>query len=130
MRFERDQKRLVGTCGSLPIADDHEVTRKLLMLIEGECEEFGPRNEPAQTVETQVGRQRTQSQFCDPLAIERGVRQLLQRKSPPTEQLSSNCDHADLPLPSSKEFRHYSNALFSNGFSGFLGRRMAGLGEE
>jgi hypothetical protein len=42
--------------------------------------QFGPRNEPAQTVETQVGRQRTQSQFCDPLAIERGVRQLLANK--------------------------------------------------
>ena len=42
MHFEPDQKRLVGTCGSLPIADDDEVTRKLLMLIEGECQETGP----------------------------------------------------------------------------------------
>jgi hypothetical protein len=42
MRFEPDQKRLVGKCGSLPVADDDEVTRKLLMLMEGECEEIGP----------------------------------------------------------------------------------------
>ena len=42
MRFEPDQNRLVGACGSLPIAENDEVARKLLMLMEGECEDIGP----------------------------------------------------------------------------------------
>ncbi|MEI8018385.1 MAG: helix-turn-helix domain-containing protein [Schlesneria sp.] len=40
--FDPKQNRLVGTSGSLPIADDDEVTRKLVMLMEGECQEVGP----------------------------------------------------------------------------------------
>lgn len=42
MHFDPEQKRLLGTCGSLPVADHDEVTRKLLMLMEGECQEVGP----------------------------------------------------------------------------------------
>jgi Transposase DDE domain len=39
-----------------------------------------PHEEPGQAIETQVSRKRIQSQPCDPLAIERGVRQLLADK--------------------------------------------------
>ena len=42
MHFDPKRRRLIGTSGSLPIADDDEVTRKLLMLMEGECQETGP----------------------------------------------------------------------------------------
>ncbi len=44
MHFDPKQDRLVGTTGSLPVAEDDEVTRKLLMLMEGECQEIGPLN--------------------------------------------------------------------------------------
>lgn len=42
MRFDAKANRLVGEHGSLPIAASDEVTRKLLMLMEGECQEIGP----------------------------------------------------------------------------------------
>jgi hypothetical protein len=42
MHFDPKQRRLIGPSGSLLIADDDEVTRKLLMLMEGECQEIGP----------------------------------------------------------------------------------------
>ena len=42
MHFDPRAKQLQGPQGSLPVADDDEVTRKLAMLIEGECEETGP----------------------------------------------------------------------------------------
>ena len=42
MQFDRDKQELVGTGGSLKIAEDDEVTHKLAMLIEGECEGLGP----------------------------------------------------------------------------------------
>lgn len=42
MHFDPQQNRLVGSSGSLPVADDDEVTRKLMMLMEGECQEVGP----------------------------------------------------------------------------------------
>jgi hypothetical protein len=42
MHFDPKRCQLVGTKGSLPITDDDEVTRKLLMLIEGECQDIGP----------------------------------------------------------------------------------------
>jgi hypothetical protein len=42
MHFDPKRCQLVGTNGSLPIADDDEVTRKLLMLMEGECQDIGP----------------------------------------------------------------------------------------
>lgn len=40
--FDFDQPSLVGTAGSLLVPDDDEITRKLAMLIEGECEGLGP----------------------------------------------------------------------------------------
>jgi hypothetical protein len=42
MHFDRKKNRLVGTNGSLSVAEDDEVTRKLVMLMEGECEDIGP----------------------------------------------------------------------------------------
>ncbi|HEX7379022.1 MAG TPA: helix-turn-helix domain containing protein [Pirellulales bacterium] len=42
MEFNSETKKLVGKCGSLPIADDDEVTKKLAMLIEGDIEGLGP----------------------------------------------------------------------------------------
>src|SRR4029453_11030368 len=43
LAFDRDQHRLVGPHGSLPILEEDDITRKLAMLIEGECDALGPR---------------------------------------------------------------------------------------
>jgi transposase len=42
MKFDRNTRRLVGARGSLPVAEADEVTRKLAMLLEGQCEGLGP----------------------------------------------------------------------------------------
>ena len=42
MQFDRDQQSLVGSKGSLSVRQDDEITCKLAMLIEGECEGLGP----------------------------------------------------------------------------------------
>jgi len=41
-QFDLKTQAIVGTGGSLPVPRDDEVTRKLTMLIEGECEGLGP----------------------------------------------------------------------------------------
>ena len=41
-QFNLKSHAIVGTGGSLPVPRDDEVTRKLSMLIEGECEGLGP----------------------------------------------------------------------------------------
>lgn len=41
-QFDLDKHVLVGPGGSLSVREDDEITRKLLMLMEGECEELGP----------------------------------------------------------------------------------------
>ena len=43
LTFDRDQQILVGPHGSLRVSNDDEITRKLAMLIEGECGSLGPR---------------------------------------------------------------------------------------
>lgn len=40
--FDREKMVLSGPAGALPIASDDEITRKLAMLIEGECTDLGP----------------------------------------------------------------------------------------
>ena len=40
--FDFESQCLVGCSGSLLVPDDDEITRKLAMLIEGECEGLGP----------------------------------------------------------------------------------------
>lgn len=42
MHFDSKAHSLVGDHGSLPVAESDEVTHKLAMLIEGECEGLGP----------------------------------------------------------------------------------------
>ena len=42
MRFDREKQKLVGSGGSMKIAEDDEVAQKFAMLIEGECEGLGP----------------------------------------------------------------------------------------
>jgi hypothetical protein len=42
MRCDFQQQALVGQGGALALSQDDEVTRKLAMLIEGECEGLGP----------------------------------------------------------------------------------------
>jgi len=42
LRFDPDLQQLVGSAGSLEVLPNDEITRKLLMLIEGECEGLGP----------------------------------------------------------------------------------------
>ncbi len=42
MRFDEKTSALIGTDGSLPVRQDDEITRKLVMLIEGECGAAGP----------------------------------------------------------------------------------------
>ena len=41
-QFDLQDQALVGTNGRLPVRKDDEITRKLSMLIEGECEGLGP----------------------------------------------------------------------------------------
>ena len=41
-QFDLNKHALVGVGGSLSVREDDEITRKLMMLIEGECEESGP----------------------------------------------------------------------------------------
>ena len=41
-QFDLNKRALVGVGGSLSVPEDDEITRKLMMLIEGECEESGP----------------------------------------------------------------------------------------
>jgi hypothetical protein len=41
--FDLQNHSLVGTAGSLEVLEDDEITRKLTMLIEGECEGLGPK---------------------------------------------------------------------------------------
>ena len=42
MKFDQQAQQLVGDKGSLPVAESDEVTRKLAMLVEGQCEGLGP----------------------------------------------------------------------------------------
>ena len=42
MRFDPEARVLRGEHGKLPVPADDELTRKLAMLIEGECEGLGP----------------------------------------------------------------------------------------
>jgi transposase len=42
LRFQDEQTFLEGPCGRLPVRDSDEITRKLAMLYEGECEGLGP----------------------------------------------------------------------------------------
>lgn len=37
LHFDLQSDKLTGPCGSLPISPDDQVTRRLLMLVEGEC---------------------------------------------------------------------------------------------
>jgi hypothetical protein len=41
-RFDFSQHAFVGTGGRLPVREDDEITRKLAMLVEGECGNLGP----------------------------------------------------------------------------------------
>jgi transposase len=43
LRFDPHLQQLVGPAGTLAVAAADEVTRKLAMLIEGECQGLGPR---------------------------------------------------------------------------------------
>jgi transposase len=40
--FDSDNLSLVGSAGALDVLNDDEITRKLAMLIEGDCEGLGP----------------------------------------------------------------------------------------
>ncbi len=42
MQYDRIAQALVGDFGSLAVRESDEITRKLAMLIEGECEGLGP----------------------------------------------------------------------------------------
>ena len=42
MRFDVQTKAIVGDHGTLDVVEDDEISRKLAMLIEGECEGIGP----------------------------------------------------------------------------------------
>ena len=41
-QFDLEKQALVGAGGLLSVREDDEITRKLSMLIEGECEGLGP----------------------------------------------------------------------------------------
>ena len=42
LRLDGKRADLHGPTGTLPVRDDDEITRKLAMLVEGECEGLGP----------------------------------------------------------------------------------------
>ena len=42
MLFDLETRKLVGEAGSIAVPQDDEVTRRLSMLIEGQCEGLGP----------------------------------------------------------------------------------------
>jgi hypothetical protein len=42
LQFDPQRQQLVGAAGALPVPARDEVTRKLAMLIEGECQGLGP----------------------------------------------------------------------------------------
>ena len=42
MIYQLAERRIVGPAGDLPIPDGDEITPRLLMLIEGQCEGLGP----------------------------------------------------------------------------------------
>jgi hypothetical protein len=42
LQFDSEEHQLIGPAGQLPIPADDEVTRKLAMLIDGECHGSGP----------------------------------------------------------------------------------------
>lgn len=42
MQFDQHSQKILGQHGELPVAEQDEITRKLAMLIEGECEGLGP----------------------------------------------------------------------------------------
>ena len=42
MRFDLEQRAFVGPDGVLPVLEDDEISKKLGMLIEGECQGLGP----------------------------------------------------------------------------------------
>ncbi len=42
MQFDAESQALVGSHGSLPVAQSDEIARKFAMLLEGECEGLGP----------------------------------------------------------------------------------------
>ena len=42
LRLDGNRAELHGPAGTLPVPDDDEITRKLAMLVEGECEGLGP----------------------------------------------------------------------------------------
>ena len=43
LRFDHDHAFLQGPAGAVPVPDDDEITRKLAMLVEGQCEGMGPK---------------------------------------------------------------------------------------
>lgn len=43
MEFNLQERQLIGAKGSLQILEEDEITRKLAMLMEGECEGLGPK---------------------------------------------------------------------------------------
>jgi hypothetical protein len=42
LKFTGSRPSLVGPAGSIPVLEDDEITRKLAMLFEGQCEGLGP----------------------------------------------------------------------------------------
>jgi hypothetical protein len=42
LEFLDSSAKLVGSSGLISFPDDDEITRKLAMLFEGQCEELGP----------------------------------------------------------------------------------------
>ena len=42
MKYDEKKQALIGNKGSLSVRESDEITRKLVMLIEGECEGLGP----------------------------------------------------------------------------------------
>lgn len=43
LSYDAETQTLVGPAGSLPVLGDDEISRKLLMLIEGQCSPLGPK---------------------------------------------------------------------------------------
>jgi hypothetical protein len=68
-QFDKGSCALVGPAGSLPVPQDDEITRKLAMLYEGECNGLGPKRAAEKYGYSRQRYFQLRREFCDRGAI-------------------------------------------------------------
>ena len=99
-QFDLEKQALVGAGGLLAVRADDEITRKLAMLIEGECEGLGPSRPPRSSASA------SNATFnCERPFAEQGAQALRSQKRGPKDPLPTHGgsgppgDPAPLPRP-------------------------------